>query len=141
MPVKTFLLRLNTRIMNKIEFMQLWDRYNKLLTPTQQDITNLYFNLDLTVSEIAQEKGISRQAVSDCLAGCKKQLEEYEQKLHFVSTVNGLSAKISLLVTGVEEWAEKFVATHPGFSDEVAALTDILDKNYSAEAKSALNKK
>ena len=76
--------------MNKIEFMRLWDTYSALLTPTQQEITNLYFNLDLTVSEIAAEKGISRQAVSDCLAGCKKQLEWYEEKLHVVELANEL---------------------------------------------------
>ncbi len=51
--------------MNKTVFMRLWDIYNGLLTLTQQEITNLYFNLDLTVSEIAEEKGISRQAVSE----------------------------------------------------------------------------
>ena len=42
--------------MDKISFMRLWDIYNGLLTPTQQELTNLYFNLDLTVSEIADEK-------------------------------------------------------------------------------------
>ncbi|MCH5146446.1 MAG: DNA-binding protein [Clostridiales bacterium] len=76
--------------MNKLEFMRLWDAYSALLTPTQQEITNLYFNLDLTLSEIAAEKGITRQAVSDCMSGCKKQLEEYESKLHVVELTNEL---------------------------------------------------
>ena len=83
--------------MNKVEFMQLWDTYNGLLTPTQQEITNLYFNLDLTVSEIAAEKGVSRQAVSDCLTGCKKQLEEYEQKLHVLELTAELQQLKDLL--------------------------------------------
>ena len=76
--------------MNKIEFMRLWDTYSVLLTPTQQEITDMYFNLDLTVSEIAIEKGISRQAVSECLSGCRKQLEWYEEKLHVVELKNEL---------------------------------------------------
>ena len=71
--------------MDKIQFMRLWDLYGKLLTPNQQEITDMYFNLDLTVSEIAKVKGVSRQAVSECLKGCKIQLEEYEEKLHFLS--------------------------------------------------------
>ena len=50
------------------------------MTPTQQEITDLYFNLDLTLSEIAEQKGITRQGVSECLKTCKKQLEEYEEK-------------------------------------------------------------
>lgn len=83
--------------MNKIEFMRLWDAYSKLLTSTQQEITNLYFNLDLTLSEIAEEKGISRQAVSDCLNACKKQLEEYEEKLHVVELTKELQALKDLL--------------------------------------------
>ena len=45
--------------MNKFSFISLWDTYNGLLTPTQQEITNMYFNIDLTVSEIATEKNIS----------------------------------------------------------------------------------
>ena len=68
--------------MNKLEFMRLWDVYSGLLTPTQQEMTNAYFNLDLTVSEIAEQKGVSRQAVSECLSQSKKQLEGYESTLH-----------------------------------------------------------
>lgn len=78
--------------MDKISFMRLWDIYNGLLTPTQQELTNLYFNLDLTVSEIADEKGITRQAVSECLKNCQKQLEEYEKKLKFAGLVSDLDA-------------------------------------------------
>ena len=85
--------------MDNIEFMRLWDAYSGLLTPTQQEITNLYFNLDLTISEIAQEKGISRQAVSDCLNGCKKQLEELENKLRVVE----LNDEIDRLTKVIED--------------------------------------
>ena len=51
--------------MDKIMFMRLWDLYGGLLTENQREITGLYFNLDLTVSEIAEQKGISRQGVSE----------------------------------------------------------------------------
>ena len=83
--------------MDKFSFIGLWDVYSGLLTETQQEITNLYFNLDLTVSEIAKEKGISRQAVSECLKGCKTQLEEYEDKLHFYERVQGYKQEIENL--------------------------------------------
>lgn len=124
--------------MNKVEFMRLWDAYSKLLTPTQQEITNLYFNLDLTLSEIAEEKGISRQAVSDCLNACKKQLEEYEEKLHLVRITTEISLEVSFMITKAGVWAEKFQKTHPEFADEIQKLKDILEKDYSAEVKSAL---
>ena len=83
--------------MDKFSFITLWDAYNGLLTQTQQEITDLYFNLDLTVSEIAAEKNVSRQAVSECLKGCKKQLEEYEDKLHFCAKLAELTSQLEAL--------------------------------------------
>ena len=80
--------------MDKITFIALWDTYRGLLTPTQQEITDLYFNLDLTLSEIAEQKGISRQAVSECLKTCKQQLEEYESKLHILESTRNYSLQI-----------------------------------------------
>ena len=83
--------------MEKIPFIRLWDIYKGLLTPTQQEITDMYFNLDLTVSEIAKVKGVSRQAVSECLKGCKIQLEEYEEKLHFLKRMRKLTEEVENL--------------------------------------------
>ena len=112
--------------MNKFSLIGLWDVYSGLLTETQQEITNLYFNLDLTVSEIAKEKGISRQAVSECLKGCKVQLEEYENKLHFFERLQKLSLEISSMVTDAEIWADRFSAEHPEYSTEIEELRNKL---------------
>lgn len=59
----------------------LWDAYGALLTETQREITDLYFNYDLSLAEIAEQKGVSRQSVSDCLGKSRKLLEEYEKKI------------------------------------------------------------
>jgi len=83
--------------MDKVSFIRLWDVYRGLLTPTQQEITDLYFNLDLTLSEIAEQKGITRQGVSECLKTCKKQLEEYEEKLGLCAKINELTAELERL--------------------------------------------
>lgn len=83
--------------MDKFTFIALWDIYRGLLTSTQSEITDMYLNMDLTVSEIAEQKGVSRQAVSECLKGCKKQLEEYEEKLGLRQRINELSAEIERL--------------------------------------------
>ena len=58
--------------MADLKFLRLWDIYSPLLTPTQRDIGDLFFNLDLTISEIAEQKGISRQGVSESLSQTKK---------------------------------------------------------------------
>ena len=44
-----------------LAFLRLWDLYSPLLTPTQREITDLYFNYDLSLGEIAEQKGVSRQ--------------------------------------------------------------------------------
>lgn len=67
----------------------LWDAYGALLTETQREITDLYFNYDLSLAEIAEQKGVSRQSVSDCLGKSRKLLEEYERKLGFASLWKG----------------------------------------------------
>ena len=78
-------------------FLQLWDLYSPLLTETQREISNLYFNYDLSLGEIAEQKGVSRQSVSDCLHKCRKQLESYEDKLGFARTVREMQAQIDAL--------------------------------------------
>lgn len=121
--------------MDKFSFISLWDAYNGLLTRTQQEITDLYFNKDLTVTEIAEQKGISRQAVSECLTGCKKQLEEYEEKLHFLKRIRVICLEKSFLLTDAGMWAEAFKSAHPEFTEDIERLDGILKNDYSEKAE------
>lgn len=125
--------------MADLKFLRLWDVYSPLLTPTQREITDMYFNLDLTVSEIAEQKGISRQGVSECLASAKKQLEEYENKLKFSHILRVGDISHSLLLTGVNKWAENFSRAHPELSAEADELKKLLLSDYSAEAESLVS--
>ena len=121
--------------MDKLSFMRLWDLYHGILTPTQQEI-----NLDLTLSEIAESKGISRQGVSECLNKCKKQLEEYEKKLCFSQMLTAADLHSSFLVSDVGRWAEEFLKLHPEYAEDIAKLSDILNRDYNIEVRSAINK-
>lgn len=103
-------------------FMRLWDLYNPLLTAHQREITDLYFNYDLSLAEIAEEKGVSRQSVSDCLTKCRKQLESYEEKLGFCRAFEELSAEYSDYLTRVSRWAERQKAAHPEWAAELKEL-------------------
>ena len=108
--------------MDKLSFMRLWDLYGGLLTPTQREITDMYFNLDLTVSEIAEQKGISRQGVSDCLNICRRELAGFEDKL-------GHAKLISAAVNRVEKaslWADEILRLHPEYAQDIAVLQSIL---------------
>ena len=86
-----------------LHFLQLWDTYSPLLTQTQREIADLYFNYDLSLGEIAEQKGVSRQSISDCLQKCRKQLEKYEEKLGLVQTVSALQAEIERLQAKLDE--------------------------------------
>lgn len=125
----------------KIKFMRLWDLYGGLLTPTQREITDMYFNLDLTVSEIAEQKGISRQGVSDCLSQCRKELVSVEEKLGHEKLISEFSLDTSFRLTDIGRWAAAFAEAHPQFAQEVAQLNDIIDRDYGEEVKAAMLKK
>lgn len=120
--------------MEDLHFLRLWDRYNPLLTSKQQEITNLYFNCDLSLSEIAEQMGCSRQSVSDCLNTCRKQLEGYEEKLHFVSAIAEVCLHESFLLTDIGRWAEGAKLT----PEQKQELDRILTHDYDDEVKKAL---
>lgn len=64
---------------NRINF--LYDFYQSLLTPKQQSYMSLYYLDDFSLGEIAEEFGVSRQAVYDNIKRTESMLEEYEEKL------------------------------------------------------------
>ena len=126
--------------MDKLRFMRLWDLYGGLLTPTQREITDMYFNLDLTISEIAEQKGISRQGVSDCLNICKKELEIYEDKLGHDKLLSEGDDYTSIILTDVGRWADKFLQLHPEYAADIADLREILEKDYGEEIADDIKK-
>ena len=71
--------------MKKTEEMNEYlDWYGSLLTEKQQDICDLYFKEDLSLSEISENYDISRAAVLDTIKRSKKILEDYEKKLQLI---------------------------------------------------------
>ena len=71
--------------MNEIlEQALLYDFYGELLTKHQQSIYEDAVYNDMSLGEIAEEQGISRQGVHDLIRRCDKILLEYEGKLHLV---------------------------------------------------------
>ena len=62
----------------------LFDFYGELLTEHQRSVYEDAVYHDLSLSEIAQAQGISRQGVHDLIKRCDKILQDYESKLHLV---------------------------------------------------------
>ncbi len=119
--------------MEDLHFLRLWDRYNKLLTKTQREITDLYFNYDLSLSEIAEQKNCSRQSVSDCLNTCRRKLEKLEEKLNFNYAIQEVCLADSFLRTDLGKWAESAGLTE----EQRKCVTEILNKDYSEEVQRA----
>lgn len=64
-----------------VEMAYLLDFYGPLLTERQRRLCDLYWGHDLSLSEIAAEAGVSRQAVHDLLRRATAALQAYEEKL------------------------------------------------------------
>ena len=65
----------------KVEISILLSIYGNLLTKTQKKYMELYYNEDLSLSEIGDNDKITRQAVRTILVKSKKKLQEYEKNL------------------------------------------------------------
>ena len=73
----------------KVEISMLWQIYGKLLTEKQYEYIDYYYNEDLSLSEIAENDNITRQAVRDIIKKGERKLFEYEEKLLFMKkTIN-----------------------------------------------------
>ncbi len=81
----------------------LLDFYKQLLTQKQSDALDLYYNQDLSLSEIAQHMGITRQGVRDNIKRGEKQLYSYEEELGLA----GKFARVSALCDVVNSYLER----------------------------------
>ncbi|MGN0484554.1 MAG: YlxM family DNA-binding protein [Lachnospiraceae bacterium] len=78
----------------KVQQTYLYDFYGELLNPHQRSVYEAFVFQDLSLSEIAEEEGISRQGVHDLLKRCTKSLENYEEKLHLISRFLEIKEKV-----------------------------------------------
>ena len=68
-----------------LRMTMLYDFFGEMLTEKQREYFDLYHNEDLSLSEIAEKAGISRQGVFDIITRAEKSLVEMEQKTGVVS--------------------------------------------------------
>lgn len=98
-----FTSRMTTgEFMKDLHISILNDIYGALLTEKQRDIVRDYYDCDLSLSEIAESDGISRQAVSDTVRTSEKILCRYEEMLGFASKLSDIRSeaeKISGLIS------------------------------------------
>ena len=94
----------------------LYDFYGELLTDHQKQIYEAAVYDDMSLTEIADEHGISKQGVHDLIKRCTRTLQEYEDKLHMIR-------RFAAIKTRAEELKK--------VSEKSTDLTDLKDKTIS----------
>lgn len=77
--------------------------YGKLLTEKQMSVLNDYYNEDLSLSEIAQNRNISRQAVRDLIQKGEEKLFEYEKVLKIMENNNKNQKTLQIVFSKLSE--------------------------------------
>ena len=84
----------------------LLDFYGDILTERRRDALDFYYNNDMSLSEIAEEMGISRQGVRDLIKKAEEELFFYEEKLglakKFDDAQNHAKRALELCQTGAD---------------------------------------
>ncbi|MBR5467690.1 MAG: YlxM family DNA-binding protein [Firmicutes bacterium] len=108
----------------------LFDFYGELLTEKQKNIFSMYHLEDLTLSEIGEEQGISRQAVRDQLKRTENILIEYEKKLKLVEKFQEHQNAIKKIKSLAEDFETKYKNDNQaiGYIERIKDIADdILD--------------
>lgn len=94
--------------MNEIlEQSLLYDFYGELLTEHQKEIYEQFILEDLSLSEIAETAGISRQGVHDLIKRCNQTLKTYEEKLHLVEKFVRIKEKVKKIDDLLDGYCEE----------------------------------
>ena len=100
-----------------LELAILFDIYSPLLTDKQRDTLDLYYNEDLSLAEIAETVGTTRQAVMNCIRKSEQHLTELEDKMRLAER----SKEAGALLGRLEELAADGEA-----SDMIRRLREII---------------
>lgn len=90
------------RIAGRDRVSMLLELYGALLTERQREMLSWYYELDLSLSEIAAQAGVSRQAVHDLLRRAVVALEAYEGRLHLALRAAARQERILALLRELE---------------------------------------
>lgn len=109
-----------------VELSFLYDFYGALLKEQKREIFEDYILNDLSLGEIAEDRGISRQGVHDSIKRCSKELFEYEEKLGLIEKFNRIKEKVGSIHESAS--ALKEVAEAPELEQIVRLSDEILEE-------------
>ena len=89
--------------MDKVYCGRLNAYYGSMLTEHQSEILRQYYDCDMSLAEIAEGTGISRQAVREAIVRSTEKLETWESKLNLIKKVDEISAELKDIIASVDE--------------------------------------
>ena len=96
-----------------MRYCLLLDFYGEVLSENQREMMDLYYNEDFSLSEIADEIGITRQGVRDAVRRAEDSLDTLEDKLGLVARFDRLRtqrAEIAAILTDRTRSSEQIIA-------------------------------
>ena len=111
----------------KVDLAFLSAFYGGMLTEKQRRVLSLHCEEDLSLGEIAEEVGISRQAVHETLTRAASRLTEMEEKL-------GAAARFRRMESGLEEALASLREKDNGKAERI--LTELI--NYESEESNGI---
>lgn len=105
----------------------LLDVYGELLGEHRRDMLEMYYCEDLSLSEIAENSGISRQAVRESIKKGETELRMYEEKLHLAERSRSIRARCAAEADIIEAALPEIAntATRQSLAETVAYLRSI----------------
>lgn len=100
----------------------LYDFYGDLLTDKQREYYDLYHNEDLSLSEIAENVGITRQGVQDIISRAENTLMETERKIGIIKRFTEMQGQIANAVSLAEK-----IRQHASGKDVSAMASQLVD--------------
>lgn len=85
-----------------LELTLLYDFYGEILTEKQRELFDLYYNEDLSLAEIAEHLGITRQGVRDGIVRSEEILRKFEDKLGLAEKFGRLSEDVKKIISSAK---------------------------------------
>jgi len=108
----------------------LFDFYGELLTERQKDFFSLYYNEDLSLSEIAENAGISRQGVRDVIVRAEGIMQEIEDKTGLIRRFEEMRTHLNRIALASSEI--KTINYRQYEDPRISELTDLIAAETSA---------
>ena len=109
-----------------LEISFLLDFYGDMLTDKQRDVVELYYNDDLSLAEIAENEGITRQGVRDSIKRAESQLLEMEERLGLARRFREMREGLDSIRDAAREIQE--LNSRFGYSREIQERAERIEK-------------